>query len=474
VEPTDAAVAKPGQDSERSLFNWQDADRGLRELVRPPAVAKELRVWFAGVVASWDVPRDRRLRLFDFMEGSTSFALKVLLTVMGKDPKAAARSLIDDSSLFRSFFRDHPERIHAWFSHFHADGKFYKGAVALERYSLAHREAIWDRMKWKYSTTPSPVVIVHQRVRFLELDVLSTVETLLERVPGFWSSDIFRESVEAGEFLSIDAEFWAEELLRRLSSRELSRLVQDVLGSEPMKELAPRLMLELRDEDLLQFCYRLFPTSSLSTLNVAQWVCSEARWSTVADLMLYTVMVGAGAQLLRLLREPEQAGLARGLQASLAPRLFAPDRAQESAAWERQLYVLKGGPSHERGRFVAVECFLVRYVLCTFFAERQSLEIIMRHEGIKFEAVTHAGEEDIGHKRAKKRRKKHKQSKKGHKKRSSYLSSSSSEDEDDSSLLLPLFSGWRLDASARVCSEADTAAVELPERVGRRLIGQLS
>lgn len=46
---------------------------------------------------------------------------------------------------------------------------------------------------------PSPIVIVHQRVRFLELDVERTVQMLLDEEPEFWSSDAFRNSLQSGE-----------------------------------------------------------------------------------------------------------------------------------------------------------------------------------------------------------------------------------------------------------------------------------
>ena len=107
-------------------------------------------------------------------------------------------------------------RAKAWFGGFRRDGRHERGARALCRFALARRDAAWRWVVWGGKHAQAPAVVAQKPHYFCEVDVGETVRNFARELPQFWASDELWETLETGEVVSIDREFFASLLYRRL------------------------------------------------------------------------------------------------------------------------------------------------------------------------------------------------------------------------------------------------------------------
>lgn len=336
---------------------------------------------FVGTLSSWEnVSSDSRLKLLRFLKEDprSTFSNKLMQLVCARKPAEVARLLSDDDRLFRRFFDRHPERIKAWFAHFSFPGPFEKGALAIERYAMTYRDEFWNRMVWLYSTAPSPVVIAHQKIRFLELDVVRTVQMMAESEGAFWTSEFFRNSLEGGDIIAIDSAYFAEELCRRVDSSRVWALAEEAVRDEPMRELCHRLLLDLGEASVLQWLYHLVPTGAATP---EQLLITEARWATQHQAMMYTALLTQSKPVMKLLtdeRPDDHRALLALVTASLPTTEEARRRdAAAQAALERDT-LAEGSLAY--AKLIVVVSFVLRLTLVSLYADRSSLQTIYRQE----------------------------------------------------------------------------------------------
>lgn len=148
--------------------------------------------------------------------------------------------LRSDPDVFPDFFfgtdpdGNDNSRILKWFSNFVFDGPPKFGSLALEHYAFAHREWFWDQhLHWLSSRAPTPVVAANQRHLMMQLDVVTTVRSLIKpdhSTSGharfesgfdgvtFWLSSHWRECVrvESNRLLALDPQFWLDRFTKML------------------------------------------------------------------------------------------------------------------------------------------------------------------------------------------------------------------------------------------------------------------
>lgn len=341
-------------------------------------------MFFASTLSSWEnISVDSRMRLktFLFADPRSRFSQKLMQLVCLRKPAEVAQLLSSDDRLFRRFFRDDTttNRAKAWFAHFNFPGPFEKGALALERYAMTHRDQVWNRLVWLYSTAPSPVVIAHQKIRFLELDVVRTVQMLVDEEPSFWSSEFFRESLLNGDFLALDYAFFAEELCRRLDSPQVRLLAESCLRNEPFRELCNRVLLELDDKSMLHWLYKLVPLNEAPSME--QLFVTQPKWSDLEELMLFSALLTQSKAVTKLLAEepPETQATLQSLIIASIPTTEQGRQAVEAAQLEIEREALDDGAVAYAKAAILVS-FIMRVTLLTFYADRSSLQSIFKQE----------------------------------------------------------------------------------------------
>lgn len=194
--------------------------------------------------------------------------------------RSRQRELVDlfihaDPDVFPAFFAGTNEsdstRIVKWFSHFKFDGPPELGALALEHYAFANREWFWDQnLGWLAARAPTPVVAAAQRHLMMQLDVISSVRSLIPKNEtrslrpqetrdgrdgsGFWTSPQWVECVRAHtkKLFAIDPQFWTDRIVQCLltsnaSSNEYWRLVSSCMTQMPPTEQIRSLFSGLSD-----------------------------------------------------------------------------------------------------------------------------------------------------------------------------------------------------------------------------------
>lgn len=69
---------------------------------------------------------------------------------------------------------------------------------------------MWQLLEWEGKHPQAPVAVAAKTHYFCELDVLRSVQNLLQEDEAFWRSQEFRDSVETGDILGIDYRFFCK------------------------------------------------------------------------------------------------------------------------------------------------------------------------------------------------------------------------------------------------------------------------
>ncbi|GAX80466.1 hypothetical protein CEUSTIGMA_g7905.t1 [Chlamydomonas eustigma] len=125
-----------------------------------------------------------------------------------------ANIVSDCPCLLRRFFSCHVSRIRAWFCHTSMAGiqHFQFGARALGLFALASRDEVWQHLVWTGKHSQAPVTVAAKTHYFCELDMEETVQNLVDKCPGFWTSEPWRACLESGDFLDLDPSWFHQEL----------------------------------------------------------------------------------------------------------------------------------------------------------------------------------------------------------------------------------------------------------------------
>eukprot|EP00696_Hemimastix_kukwesjijk_P005495 gnl/Hemi2/16932_TR5624_c0_g1_i1.p2 gnl/Hemi2/16932_TR5624_c0_g1~~gnl/Hemi2/16932_TR5624_c0_g1_i1.p2 ORF type:complete len:446 (-),score=88.91 gnl/Hemi2/16932_TR5624_c0_g1_i1:32-1369(-) len=282
---------------------------------------------------------------------------------------------------FVSFFSESDERIRQWFDHF--GPPFKRGAKALYNFCVQQRDNVWKDIKWE-GAGASPIVCVHQPLRFADVDVVATVRSFLDS-EALWSSEPFRTSLESGEFLTLDLEFFSQKLMGMLDSQEVLRSVESFVAGSEFAVLCRGLFCTLGDAHALDFIAQLRPCCRDLKLSVEAALLLGSVHEDLDCLLVYSMLATNPAMVLRLLKEDEACDSAAQLDSILALHGGFFSAAGVLGHWSLRAHLRAKASLVASSRFVLLECFLLRFATRSY--TKSDFEQLMRAEGVPFERV---------------------------------------------------------------------------------------
>ncbi|BFI28195.1 hypothetical protein MPTK2_2g17200 [Marchantia polymorpha subsp. ruderalis] len=418
-------VESPDEKSDafsEELFRWLDK---LEDVLRR-VVGSEARVWLCSAVAELVVPHRVQASVFmSFLREAAlthSFQAKrvdssrqsdhnaelllkqIVRMLCDSYPKQVGRLLATDDKLLRQFFSGHPKRILGWFQNFAGPGEtdHRLGARALSRYAFLHREDYWHELEWKGKHSQAPATVASKPHYFSELDVLRTVDNFLEHVPSFWFSEELRDSLEEGDFLSLDYEFFHNELLERLMGdkrHDLWLLIEEFLSNESFSVLCQRTLHLMSDKTLLEFISNVgsalrksgrdsrnksinqdytVRNSSKDTPWLEMVFATGMEWKNLYDASFSNACASRGREMLKLVLDEEHAEDARALRCLLSERAsFEKDH------WRLRPECLQA-EKWEAVKWLSMEAWLLFHLLSQGSTSAESLERLMTEVGTGF------------------------------------------------------------------------------------------
>ncbi|GLC39710.1 hypothetical protein PLESTM_000931500 [Pleodorina starrii] len=206
--------------------------------------------------------------------GPLELLTQLMMLVSEVWPEKVTSLLLDRPQVFVDFFQGpgSTRRILMWFSHFSMDGMraFKYGSHALAHFALAHREEVWELLRWEGKHPQAPVAVAAKTHYFCELALVPTVRSLLRHAPRFWASEQWRQCCRDGAVLELDRRHFCEVLLADLRSggggREpggslgatrLAALLRDFLSAPPSAAAAPSAATGLPHPHWQLLCQRL-------------------------------------------------------------------------------------------------------------------------------------------------------------------------------------------------------------------------
>jgi len=211
---------------------------------------------------------------------------------------------------------------------------------------------------------------------FCQLDVVKTVKKLLKD-NDFWISDEFRESLEGGEFLKIDYNYFAKIMLNLLGSRrrDIEDLMKKYIRGNSFTTLCP-LLHNISEKELIIFIGDLVqkPTNMREEL-------FSYNWDNFEDLLYYNCLLD-----------------------DFRPRLSNYIMEENQTSYIHENYLIKGeeqdilqhsitrnslinSSMKEKIRFILLEAFLIYIRIKCYDFNRESMENLLNKEGILFERV---------------------------------------------------------------------------------------
>lgn len=425
----------------------------------------EARLWLCNAVASINtISRRRQSTLFfdilrspnppkdDEGRSGQMLARQLLRMLCEKAPEKAGKIISKRSQILQSFFKGHTRRILQWFDHFAGIGEseHKRGAKSISQFAFVNRDICWDELEWKGRHGQSPAMVATKPHYFMDLDVLNTVENFIENVQEFWSSEQFTKSVQDGEIISLDLEFFVDELLDMMyrdDSSEVWQAVQEFILEEKFCSLCQRLLILLSDMELLTFLNAVgkilasrnkhngFDSSDKVEMKTSQFSWLETVMSTgmecqsLDELLLINACINQGRQILRdEEHEEERTNLER-----IMLEMKQSSKDSEHWALRRECIHMKKWMAI---KFLAIENLVLHYHLSSECKTVASCESLFTLNGIQFDcysnelsSIERSLKFSHGSKKSKKKRKE-KAGKKKRRKLSSNHYSSASGDED--------------------------------------------
>jgi len=171
----------------------------------------------------------------------------------------------------------------------------------------------------------------------------------------------------------------AKDLKGPLKERLLSVLKVYLIEDE-FKDICERLLLLLKDSDLLRFMYHLAPLpqakpSSLDSF-INDFLLCYCKWETLDELLLYNAIVNHPKQILRFMEEKE----------SMKEKLGSLTD-DSLSHWVLRKELVESGSKKEQARFALLQFWLLASKLLAFVNEREAMEAVMEKERISFEPI---------------------------------------------------------------------------------------
>lgn len=305
----------------------------------------------------------------------------------------------------RNGFAGEPKKALQWFQNFAGVGEtdHQLGARALARYAFMHREAAWHELVWKGDRSQAPATVASKPHYFSELDVAETIDNFIDHVPSFWHSEELRDSLEDGQFLALDVDFFVEELLAKMDTEAFSSFLRAYLAEESFTVLCQRLLPIVSDDGFLGFLNRL-------AVAMARWkrdkvsnrgrsdegeggdaartkeplwlemvLSAGVEWETLNNAIFCNACARHGRELFRLMQGDEHRDETRSLVELLAERNAYDE--EEHWALRRECLLLR---KWEAVQWLALEAWLLFYLLSQETTSPEALERLMTEEGIGF------------------------------------------------------------------------------------------
>lgn len=356
------------------------------------------------------------------------------------------------------FFSGEPKRALQWFQNFAGVGEIdhQLGARALARYVFMHREASWHELVWKRDRSQAPATVASKPHYFSELDVVETIDNFLDHVPAFWNSEELRDSLEDGQFIALDVDFFVEELLAKMDSDAFSSTLKAYLAEESFTVLCQRILPITSDEDFLGFINGLLlammkwkkdksinwdreaEAGGLEIVKIRElcWLeivlSAGLEWETLDDVIFCNACARNGRELLRLMQSEEHNDETRLLESLLADS--NPYNEQEHWALRREYLLF---PTWQAVQRLTLEAWLLFYLLSQETTRPEVLERLMTENGIGFLRTSakhvHKSELDMEWKGAKASKEKKRSKKRHRRKRKGTSRKRNKHSEDDDS-----------------------------------------
>jgi len=228
----------------------------------------------------------------------------------------------------------------------------------------------------------------------MQLKIEKTVKKLFED-QEFWESEHFRNSLESGDFLSIDFSYFASYLLdiwREGDSTSDGRLlwetVVDYLKEADFKELVQKLFLLMSDLEILYFMYHLCEDEQGGEeLNT---IVSHCKWASFEDLLLYNALVASCASVVRLILCDEGKNIRKELDEWIEkthPKSQEESQRDVLSHWIYKKQVRDEKNYLAQAEFMLLEGFLLQYLLKSRFCYEDAIEEIMGREGLVVDPI---------------------------------------------------------------------------------------
>lgn len=466
----------------------------------------EARLWLCNAVASIStISRQEQSALFfdilrsfnppkdDEGRSGQMLARQLLRMLCENAPEKAGKIISKRSRILQSFFKGHTRRILQWFDHFGGIGEseHKRGARSISQFAFVNRDMCWDELEWKGRHGQSPAMVATKPHYFLDLDVLSTVENFIENVPEFWSSEQFTKSVQDGQIISLDLEFFVDELLDMMyrdDSSEVWQAVEKFLLEENFCSLCQRLLILLSDMELLTFLNAVgkilasrkhdngFDSKEKVKKKTLQFSWLETVMSTgmecqsLDELLLNNACINQGRQILRCLRDEEHEEEKKIIE-SIILEMKQSSKDSEHWALRRECIQMKKWMAI---KFLSIENWILHYHLSNECKTVASCENLFTLNGIEF--YRHSNELSSterslrfshGSKRSKKKRKERTGKKKRRKITASDYSSASGE-EDTGREYTKILTGSELEEKWILSTDNNASVwsmVDLPEHL---------
>ncbi|XP_043706964.1 uncharacterized protein LOC122656488 [Telopea speciosissima] len=285
----------------------------------------EARLWLCNTISciSSITPNQQCnvfVNLLSSKQPKRALAAQLLKLIFEKRPQKTGKIIAKKSYMVEKFFKGNPRRILLWFDNFSHSGKIghRKGSRALSQFAFVNRDICWEELEWKGKHGQSPAMVATKPHYFLDLDIQRTVENFLENVPEFWSSDELAESLEDGEILHIDTNFFVDyfvDLMYKEDSAEVWQLINEFLKEESFSVLCHHLLIVLEERDLCAFLGligEMFSPrmDSKEFGHPSYWleiILSRCNGCVpIEDLLLLNAAINQGRALIRLIQDEEE------------------------------------------------------------------------------------------------------------------------------------------------------------------------
>ncbi|KAG9446965.1 hypothetical protein H6P81_013093 [Aristolochia fimbriata] len=360
----------------------------------------EARLWLCTAISSIDSLsfQDHAELFMDFLRfklPKRAVAAQIWQMIFEKRPRKAVPVVAKRTFILERFFEGNPGRILEWFGNVAGVGEsgHRKGAKALCQYAFVNRDTCWEELEWKGKHGQSPAMVATKPHYFLDLDVLRTVENFLEYVPDFWSSDELAQSLEDGEFFSINVKFFVDcfvQLMYDEEAKDVWEIVHDFLMGEQFSLLCQHLLILLDEHELCVFLnfLRSFlpkrPKSGSGFGNRGSWLeilLSECEdMSSIDELLLVNAVISHGRQIIRFLNDEENEDEKSLVEKSLLEKYIALSSASHLAFMKDCQKTNKVAAV----RLLGLLSWIFHYILLKECKTRESWESVFTENGIKF------------------------------------------------------------------------------------------